>query len=197
MALLTVVPAAAKSSSARTCRDVVLRTGTGDIYTRTYEIAVWRTGCKRARRIVRAYLRGAEGTDSLPRPRGFRCRSGRAGGVCRKRPSRVWWSYNRHITCRYHDVPFPCARERPCRSVKTFSEGVRVRSRVFARTVSCQRARRIVRGWGRSPGIRDKWTAVGGSGTGAVYYPRRFGELLSWPKVRRRKHLRYSNVVLL
>lgn len=174
------------------CRKVVIKTDNGVVYTRAYEIVAFRLGCGRARRIVNGFLKHSEGNRHLPKPLGFQCRSGRSGGKCRKGAKRVWWSYNPNIGCRNLNAPYPCSGERPCGGTPTVSEGVRITSAVFARGISCGRARSIVR-IGRPP---VGWSA-NGSGEGGVYYR---GSPVVRPgpvDLLGRVHARYSNVVLL
>lgn len=133
-ALVMAAPTAARAEpGASECRNVVITTSDGSVYARSQEIIAWRLGCKRARQVVREYLRRVEGTPSSPRPFGFRCQSGAAGGLCQKRRKRVWWIHSptTSISCRYPDAPYPCPGERPCGRVTTVSEGARVRSWVF------------------------------------------------------------------
>ena len=173
------------------CEDVVIRTPDGSVYTRTYELLAWRTGCEQARQVVRAYLHRSEGAVSRPRPFGFRCRTGRPGGRCRKGVAIVWWSWDLDIaSCRYFDAPFPCPGERPCGRTPTISEGVSVQSSVFARGFSCERAKQIVGGGRIPPG----WNGTG-SGAGGIYH-RGDSSLNATPaELLAKPHVRYSNIV--
>lgn len=182
----------AKSATTHGCKNVMIRTPDGSVYTRTDELLAWRIGCERARRVVRAYLHRSEGVASPPRPFGFRCRTGAAGGRCRKGVSTVWWSWNLNIaSCRHYDAPFPCPGERPCGSVPTVSEGVTVQSSVFTRGYSCRRARQIVGGNGMAP---PGWDGTG-SGAGGIYH-RGGPSLNATPaELLAKPHVRYSNIV--
>ena len=84
---------ARRATVRRTCRDVVVRLADGTVYTRTQGLFATRTRCATARRVARAYLRGAEGTEQAPRPLGFVCRSRAGGEICRNGRRRVSWRY--------------------------------------------------------------------------------------------------------
>lgn len=83
-----------QAATAHTCKDVVIRVGNGVVYTRTEKLVAWKIGCRKARRVVRAFLTGAEGAETRPKPFGFRCKSSQPGGRCEKGKAIVWWSYD-------------------------------------------------------------------------------------------------------
>jgi hypothetical protein len=91
MLSLTAASAPAGAAS-RECKDVVLRTGDGSVYTRTHDLRAARAPCRTARRVARIFLHESEGTGNV-RPLGFTCRRSGEGVRCRKTRRRVTWSW--------------------------------------------------------------------------------------------------------
>jgi hypothetical protein len=89
---LPVTASAGGGGSLERCRNVVLRTGDGSVYTRTRELGARNVTCRTARRVARIFLHGSEGEGEV-RPLGYDCRSRAAGVVCRKSRKRVSWSW--------------------------------------------------------------------------------------------------------
>jgi hypothetical protein len=87
-----VAASAAGGESLERCRNVVIRTGDGSVYTRTHELRARNAGCPTARRVARIFLHGSEGEGEV-RPLGYNCRNRAAGVVCRKDRKRVSWSW--------------------------------------------------------------------------------------------------------
>lgn len=93
--------------------------------------------------------------------------------------------------CQYYS-PYACKAksERACGKVVTYTEGSRVRSRVYARNTSCRSARRFVK-YGKTSLPRG-WQVMFGSGEGAVYAKgRRKSNAVSLPW---RRYVRYTNL---
>jgi hypothetical protein len=90
--VLPVTAGAAGGGSLERCRDVVIRTGDGSVYTRTHELRARNATCRTARRVARIFLHGSEGQGQV-RPLGYDCRSRAGGVVCRKDRKRVSWSW--------------------------------------------------------------------------------------------------------
>jgi hypothetical protein len=93
--LVAALPGASSGASARRCRDVVVRNPDGSVYLRTNGLFAVRVGCRKARRVARRWISGAEGNTQVPRPLGFECRSAGRGFVCSKGRQRVRWRYPR------------------------------------------------------------------------------------------------------
>ena len=88
-------PVVASAAGKRRCRDVIYRTQSGVVYSRTHGLSATRTSCRRARRVAYGWLSNAEGNVERPRPLGFRCktRSDGTGMSCRKNRAIVRWRY--------------------------------------------------------------------------------------------------------
>jgi len=88
---------AAFSADRQQCRDVFILTPDGTIYTRTNSLRSAGVGCRKARKVARAYLRGVEGIERPPSTfSGFRCQQRvpySAGIGCRRGSERVAWSW--------------------------------------------------------------------------------------------------------
>lgn len=98
---------------------------------------------------------------------------------------------NARAVCHYAS-PYACKtnEERPCGRVEQWSEGVRVRSRVFARGYGCDVARKVIGNDGPPAGA---WHAGYGSGEGGVYVEDSSGYF--GPKLLWKRYVRYSNVL--
>lgn len=89
---LPVAADATAGGSLERCRNVVILTGDGSVYTRTHGLRARRATCRTARRVARIFLHGSEGAEQV-RPLGYDCRNSGEGVVCRKGRKRVTWSW--------------------------------------------------------------------------------------------------------
>jgi hypothetical protein len=87
------VTASGPADGARTrCKDVLIRTGDGSVYTRTHRLLARNTTCRTARRVARTYLRENEGADQVA-PLGYHCAGSAQGVACHKGIRRVSWRW--------------------------------------------------------------------------------------------------------
>jgi hypothetical protein len=87
-------PGTASAATPHRCRDVVIRTGSGAIHTRTTGLFGIGVGCTTARKVARYYLSRNEGNAGGPvRPYGYRCSGGEDGVSCRKGRRIVTWGF--------------------------------------------------------------------------------------------------------
>jgi hypothetical protein len=96
MVLIAWAPAAASAapnSGFKRCKNVVIRTGIGTVYTQTNGLFQRNTSCTEARKVARRYLSGSEGNEATPRPLGYRCSGGADGVSCKKGRKIVTWGY--------------------------------------------------------------------------------------------------------
>jgi len=149
------------------CRDVIYRVN-GAMYARTYRLRAERLGCVTARAVARRWLREAEGTATLPRPLGFRCRPRAGFTTCTRGASVVRWASRAARAT--STAGTRRLRLRRCGTVAIVTEGVSGRARVTARGVSCRFARRTVRR-SNETGVRPRGWSCLGSGEGVFCTP--------------------------
>jgi hypothetical protein len=101
-ALLALDSSVADGQELKRCRDVVIRTGDGTIYTRTRGLWARGVNCRVARGVAHTMLSFEGSAEAPPTPRGFRCEGGSDGVSCKRGSDWVTWGY-------YYDRPGPIA----------------------------------------------------------------------------------------
>jgi hypothetical protein len=93
------------------CRDVVIRTGDGSVYTRTRGLWARGVGCPVARAVAHTMLSYEGSAEAPPNPHGFRCDVGSDGVSCKRGSDWVTWGYyvDREFSGRW-DHPDPGVR---------------------------------------------------------------------------------------
>ena len=102
-------PRSATSPTMTRCRDVIVRDGLGNVYTRTRRLRASSIRCRRARAVARRYLHGAEGNADPVSPFGFPCTPGGAGVTCRKDRWRIRWAWAASANAAKRGAAWPAA----------------------------------------------------------------------------------------